>query len=110
MKEEWIRLHFFMTDCDWYISEFDGKDTFWGYAIIQGDYMNSEWGYVSFSELKSIAANGWLEIDCELEEHWKIRKAGEIEKICLGNDWSFVHSPSHAHQRMRRNNGHRVNT
>jgi hypothetical protein len=23
----------------------------------------------------------WLEVDCELEEFWKVRKASEIEKI-----------------------------
>jgi hypothetical protein len=41
----------------------------------------AEWGYVSFSELKSLKINGWLEVDCEIEEVWKVRKASEIDKI-----------------------------
>jgi len=48
---------------------------------LNNDYTNAEWGYISFSELKEVKIDGWLEIDCELEEHWKVRKASEIEKI-----------------------------
>ena len=61
-----IHLHFFISDCDWYIAEYDGDDLFWGFAILNGDLLNAEWGYISFAELKSIKINGWLEVDCEL--------------------------------------------
>ena len=27
-------LHFFIGGCDWYITEHDGDDLFWGYAIL----------------------------------------------------------------------------
>ena len=76
-----IHLHFFVSDCDWYIAEYDGDDLFWGFAILNGDLLNAEWGFVSFAELKSININGWLEVDCELEEYWKVRKAKDVEKI-----------------------------
>ena len=81
LKNKLIHLHFFIGGCDWYIAEYDGNDLFWGYAILNGDYFNAEWGYISFSELKDIKVQGWLEIDCELEDLWRVRKAGEIEKI-----------------------------
>jgi len=81
LAEKLIWLHFFIGGSDWYIAEYDGDDLFWGYAILNGDYVNSEWGYISFSELKEIKIDGWLEIDCETEESWKIRKASEIKKI-----------------------------
>ena len=81
LKDKLIYLHFFIGGCDWYIAEYDGDDLFWGYAILNGDYMNAEWGYISFSEMKAIKVQGWLEIDCELEDLWQVRKAGEIEKI-----------------------------
>jgi len=45
------------------------------------------WGYISFSELKSIKVGGWLEIDCELEDFWRVRKASEIEKIRKAHGW-----------------------
>lgn len=78
LQEKLIYLHFFIGGCDWYIAEFDGQDLFWGFAILNQDYQNAEWGYISFAELRSINVNG-IEIDCEL--NWRIRKASEIEKI-----------------------------
>ena len=87
LQEKLIHLHFFIGGCDWYIAEFDGEDLFWGFAILNDDFLNAEWGYISFSELKSIKVGGWLEIDCELEEFWKVRKASEIEKIKKAHEW-----------------------
>ena len=80
LKNKMIYLHFFIFGSDWYIAEYDGDDLFFGYAILNEDTENSEWGYISFSELRSINING-IEIDCELEEYWKIKPASEIDKI-----------------------------
>ena len=80
LKDKLIHLHFFMMDCDWFIAEYDGNDLFFGYAILNGDIDNSEWGYISFSELKTLKVH-FLEVDCELEEYWTIKKASQIEKI-----------------------------
>lgn len=81
LADKLIYLHFFIADCDWYIAEYDGKDLFWGYAILNGDYVNAEWGYISFGELKEIKIGGLFEVDCETEESWRIRKVSEVEKI-----------------------------
>ena len=86
LKEKLVYLHFFIAGCDWYICEFDGEDIFWGFAHL-GDDQCAEWGYISFSELKSIKVNGRLEIDCECEDFWKNREASEIEKIRSANGW-----------------------
>ena len=51
---------------------------------------NAEWGYVSFSELKSIKIDDCLEVDCVLEQYWEIKKAKEIEKICIAQGWSDI--------------------
>ena len=53
LKDEPIYIHFFIGGCDWFISGYDGKDLFFGYAII-GNPIFAEWGYVSFGELKQI--------------------------------------------------------
>ena len=79
--EKEIYLHFFLGGCDWYIAEYDQKDTFFGFAILNNDLQMAEWGYISFSELKSLKVHGWIEVDCELDEFWKVRKACEIERI-----------------------------
>jgi hypothetical protein len=80
LEDKLVYLHFFIGGCDWYITEFDGEDTFFGYAILNQDYQNAEWGYISFRELKEIKI-GWMEIDCETEDIWQIKKASEIPDI-----------------------------
>ncbi|WP_035275626.1 DUF2958 domain-containing protein [Desulfogranum japonicum] len=79
-QDKLIYLHFFIGNCDWYIAEFDGKDTFFGYAVLNGDIDCAEWGYISFSELKEIKVGGWCEVDCELEKFWEVKKFCNIIK------------------------------
>jgi len=86
LQEKLIHLHFFIRACDWFIAEFDGEDVFWGFAILNQDYEMAEWGYISFSELKAISING-IEIDCEVEEAWRVRRAAEIDKIRIARGW-----------------------
>jgi len=81
LRDKSIYLHFFLSDCDWYIAEYDGENLFWGYAILNGNLQNAEWGYISFSELRELRVDGWMEAECETEETWVIRKAAEVEKI-----------------------------
>ena len=80
IKEKVIHLHFFMGNCDWYAVEFDGEDTFFGYAILNGDHQNAEWGYFSLSELVRLKV-GWLEVDCEKEATWSNVRVGNIDHI-----------------------------
>jgi hypothetical protein len=87
LKDKLIYLHFFISSSDWFAVEFDGRDLFFGFCILGGDYQNAEWGYVSFTELKELKIDGWLEVDCETEQTWKVRKASEIEKIRIAHGW-----------------------
>ena len=82
LEEKIIHMHFFLAGCDWFIAEYDGADLFWGYAILNEDNQNAEWGYISFSELKNLKTRSDLEIDRDL--YWKPQKASEIEKIRKG--------------------------
>ena len=84
LKNKLIHLHFFIGGCDWYIAEFDGNDIFWGFAILNTNFQNAEWGYISYSELKGIRVSG-IEIDSEF--YWKPRKASSIKKICKAHSW-----------------------
>ncbi|MGZ3493351.1 MAG: DUF2958 domain-containing protein [Thermodesulfobacteriota bacterium] len=68
----------FIGDCDWFISEYDGEDLFFGYAVI-GNPEFAEWGYISFAELKQIRVPPGIEVDCELFD--PPLKASEIEEI-----------------------------
>ena len=82
LADKLIYLHFHIFNFDWYIAEYDGEDLFWGYySIIYGETEIAEWGYFEYSHLKKAKARGWLEVNCETERTWRIRKASEVEKI-----------------------------
>ena len=95
LTDKIIHLHFFLGDTDWFVSEFDGKDKFFGFVCLNGDLEMSEWGYFGFSELKSIRIGRGFEIDCELERFWKIRPAKEVNLICKARGW---HQGLYEHQ------------
>ena len=77
-QDKLIYLHFFMLGSDWYVAEYDGQDIFFGFAVLNNDYQNAEWGYLSFTELREIRVHG-VEADCELD--WDPRPAREIPQI-----------------------------
>jgi len=83
-RDTMIYLHFFIGGCDWYVAEYDGKDTFFGYAIINHDLDMAEWGYFSFSELKSLKLSGVFEVDCESRRFFPVQKADNIKLIVRG--------------------------
>lgn len=70
-----IWLHFFIGDSHWYVAEFDGEDTFFGYVILNGDEQNAEWGYFSLEELKQVRL-GLL--DVQIKDGGRVRRFGEI--------------------------------
>ncbi|GHV92266.1 hypothetical protein AGMMS50268_27690 [Spirochaetia bacterium] len=50
-----LSLHYFVGGCDWYIAEYSKEeDIFFGYAILNNDLHNSEWGYISRAEILSL--------------------------------------------------------
>lgn len=83
LQDKVIHLHLFIGGSDWFVAEYDGDDTFFGYVILNGDLDCAEWGYFSFSELKEILIQGWCEVDCELEEFWAVKVFSEIDKKYL---------------------------
>ena len=81
-----IHMHFFIGSSDWYVSEFDSENQmFFGFAILNADLQNAEWGYFSLQELCEIKIGGFLEIDRDL--HFTPKKAKEIEKIREARGW-----------------------
>lgn len=87
IKNKMIHMHFFIFGTDWYVAEYDPEEKiFWGFVILNEDYMNAEWGYFALSELKEISFVGF-KVDRDL--HWKTRKASEVDKIvkAQGGRW-----------------------
>jgi hypothetical protein len=95
-KDKVIHLHFFLASSDWYICEFDGDDTFFGFACLNNWKDLAEWGYISFKELRElkvdapVSINGQkalmpLEVDRDL--NWISRKAFNVSLIRECQGW-----------------------
>lgn len=64
-----VYLHYFMGGSDWYITEKDmegkGTEQAYGYACLNGDMMNAEFGFISIDELCSLVIRGFMTIDLD---------------------------------------------
>jgi len=76
VKDPIVYAKYFTSDSHWtwYVLEFDGKDTFFGY--VEGDY--SEFGYFSLSELEKI--RGPLGLKVERDLYWEPKPLSEAVK------------------------------
>ena len=76
-KDPMVKCKFFlpMTKWTWYVLEFDGEDTFFGYVV--GDY--NELGYFSLSELKSIEGHWGLGVERDL--YFRPQRLSEIKRM-----------------------------
>lgn len=59
------KVHFFIGGSDWYVLEWDGHDTIWGYAILNGDIQNAEFGYTSLNEIQSVRINKFIGVELD---------------------------------------------
>ena len=82
LKHSHIDCAFFIFISDWYIAEYCPKDEImFGFAILNDDYQNAEWGYVDYKELRDLNINGF---EVERDLHWEPKKAGLVERIVRG--------------------------
>ena len=86
LKEKVIHYHFFIGGCDWYAAEYDPKDElFFGFAILNNDLQNAEWGYISLKELSELKVS-FLEVDRDL--HFEPVQSQQIPAICKAQGWT----------------------
>jgi hypothetical protein len=87
LKEKMIYMHFFIGGCDWYAAEYSPEEKcFFGFAILNDDLQNAEWGYFSLDELASLRVK-FIEVDRDL--HFTPCKAIEIETIRRAQGWEL---------------------
>lgn len=62
-------LHYFIGGSDWYITEKDmegkGTEQAYGFACLNGDMMNAEYGFISIDELSSLVIRGFMTVDLD---------------------------------------------
>ena len=92
LKEKVIHEHFFLGGCDWYAAEYDAEThNFFGFAILNGDLDNAEWGYFNLHELADLKAS-FVEVDRDL--HWTPTKARDIKNIAEAQGWLTEKAPA----------------
>ena len=73
------QAHFFYRGSDWYVIEYDGKDTLFAYTIFDGEYYGTHYGNVYLSELTSFRdKTGYNGI--ELDFHWTPKPMSQVLK------------------------------
>ena len=87
-EEKIMHLYFHLGKSHWFVCEYDGEDKFFGFAVLNNDYINAEWGYCSYSELKEMKI-GYIEVECEDPKCFKPTPAKQIDIICrcLNKGW-----------------------
>ena len=95
-KDKIVHIHFFLASSDWFIVEFDGKDTFFGFAVLNGWKDLAEWGYISYKELKELKVRQPIGIDgqrmlipleVERDLNWISRKSFNVSLIRECQGW-----------------------
>lgn len=85
LKEKTIHCHFLLFgDSHWFVAEYDGKETFFGFVILNGDLEMAEWGYIFYDELKTLNIGGY---EVLYNHTWQPKKASEIKLICDAQGW-----------------------
>jgi len=76
VKDPIVHAKYFTPDSSWtwYVVEFDGEDTFFGYV----DGIYPELGYFSLSELEGVM--GPLSLKIERDLYWKPKPLSEVQK------------------------------
>jgi len=77
INDKIIHQHYFFGSSDWYMAEYGPEDNiFFGYAILNNDLQNAEWGYTRLDDLASIRVHG-QEVDRDL--YWNPKRFGDIK-------------------------------
>ena len=83
-RNQKIMMHFFIGNCDWWVTEYSPEDRiFFGFCNL-GDPQMSEWGNVSLDELIDFKM-GSMQIERDM--HWKVRPASKVKEIVRMCDW-----------------------
>lgn len=74
-----VHLHYFAPNGDWWLTELDVEEGLgFGWACLNGDDQNAEWGYVSLEELEQLNVLRGLVI-VERDCYWTPKPARECE-------------------------------
>ena len=83
-------IHYFIGNSDWYVSEVDEDNMGFGFAIVNGDTQNAEYGYIDLNEVTTLTLNGFTQTELDIYnddsismEHAIVEKYPELRNELL---------------------------
>ena len=61
-EDKIVHLHFQVDASHWWVIEWDGHDTFFGFVQLYGSNQYAKFGYFTLSELMEVKVSGCIEI------------------------------------------------
>ncbi len=92
-------IHYFIGSSDWYVCEVDEDNVGFGYAILNGDIQNAEYGYIDLNEVTTLTLNGFIQTELDIYnddsismEHAIVEKYPELRNELLGESVDLADS------------------
>lgn len=83
-------IHYYIGSSDWYVSEVDEDNMSFGFAIVNGDTQNAEYGYIDLNEVTTLTLNGFTQTELDIYnddgismEHAIVEKYPELRNELL---------------------------
>ena len=96
-------IHYFIGSSDWYICEVDEDNVGFGYAILNGDIQNAEYGYIDLNEVTTLTLNGFIQTELDIYnddsismEHAIVEKYPELKEELLETEQQIENDNDYA--------------
>lgn len=96
-------IHYFIGSSDWYVSEVDEDNMGFGFAIVNGDTQNAEYGYIDLNEVTTLTINGFTQTELDIYndnsismEHAIVEKYPELKEELLETEQKIKNDNDYA--------------
>lgn len=96
-------IHYFIGSSDWYVCEVDEDNVGFGFAILNGDIQNAEYGYIDLNEVTTLTLNGFIQTELDIYnddsismEHAIVEKYPELKEELLENEQKIENDSDYA--------------
>lgn len=96
-------IHYFIGSSDWYVCEVDEDNVGFGFAIINGDTQNAEYGYIDLNDVTTLTLNGFIQTELDIYnddsismEHAIVEKYPELKEELLETEQKIENDNDYA--------------
>ena len=96
-------IHYFIGNSDWYVCEVDEDNVGFGFAILNGDTQNAEYGYIDLNEVTTLTLNGFVQTELDIYiddsismEHAIVSKYPELKEELIEEEKKIENDKDYA--------------